>query len=176
VQLGEHAEQGPPVLLNKLPESVTYVFDKETNSHIYLVGTQHYSEISASDVRSVITTVRPETIMIELCAGRYVNMFASSETSPRPETIDPSRTGGLAGALIGANRITDLLGINSGIDFSAALDAARSLSSRVVLGDIDASATVDRINRASDSRALLPALFSPTLFVKVLACGVRVST
>lgn len=157
----------PPVPLKDLPESVAYVYDSQTSSHFYLVGTQHYSEVSASDVRHVISAVRPGTVMLELCAGRYVNLFAPSHSASPHEDTDTSNVGGLAGALTRAHRLTDRVGISAGLDFSAALEEAGAMKARVVLGDVDASVTVERIARTSDSRSLLPALFSPKLFIQV---------
>ena len=43
----------PPVALDHLPASVAYIFDEETNTHVYIVGTSHISQLSARDVTEV---------------------------------------------------------------------------------------------------------------------------
>ena len=54
---------------NGLPERVTKVVVE--GKEIYLVGTAHISKQSVEDVRMTIEAVRPDSIAIELCAGRH---------------------------------------------------------------------------------------------------------
>ena len=118
--------------------------------------------------------VKPRTVMLELCAGRYVNIFADSNSASPQEETEVSDVGGLAGALTQANRLSDRVGITAGVDFSAALEEAVPLKARVVLGDVDAFVTVEQMAGASNIRALLPALFSPKLFIQVAPAATRV--
>jgi pheromone shutdown-related protein TraB len=53
----------------QLPERVTHI--KVDNKDVYLVGTAHISKESVEDVRTTIQAVRPDTVCIELCQGRY---------------------------------------------------------------------------------------------------------
>ena len=39
---------------------------------IYLIGTAHVSLRSARDVRRVVEAVRPDNVVVELCASRWV--------------------------------------------------------------------------------------------------------
>jgi len=52
-----------------LPERVTHL--SVNSKDVYLVGTAHISKESVEDVRTTIGTVKPDTVCIELCQGRY---------------------------------------------------------------------------------------------------------
>ena len=39
---------------------------------VFLIGTAHVSNVSAAQVRSAISAVDPDGVMVELCAARYV--------------------------------------------------------------------------------------------------------
>lgn len=56
-------------LIAELPERVTYI--QVGDKDVYLVGTAHISKESVEDVKTTISAVRPDTICIELCHGRY---------------------------------------------------------------------------------------------------------
>jgi len=53
----------------QLPERVTHI--KVDHKDVYLVGTAHISKESVEDVRTTIRTLKPDTVCIELCQGRY---------------------------------------------------------------------------------------------------------
>jgi len=53
----------------QLPEQVTHI--KVDHKDVYLVGTAHISKESVEDVRTTIRTLKPDTVCIELCQGRY---------------------------------------------------------------------------------------------------------
>ncbi|MFA5422281.1 MAG: TraB/GumN family protein [Phycisphaerae bacterium] len=53
----------------QLPERVKHI--KVDGRDVYLVGTAHISKESVQDVRTTIEAVRPDTVCIELCQGRY---------------------------------------------------------------------------------------------------------
>jgi pheromone shutdown-related protein TraB len=52
-----------------LPASVTTLTRGETT--YYVVGTAHVSQRSVDDVRTVIDTVKPDVVCVELCQARY---------------------------------------------------------------------------------------------------------
>lgn len=54
---------------NNLPPTVS-VLTTPYGSKVYLVGTAHFSEESQDDVSYVIRNVRPDIVMVELCASR----------------------------------------------------------------------------------------------------------
>jgi pheromone shutdown-related protein TraB len=53
----------------QLPERVTHL--KVNHKDVYIIGTAHISKESVEDVRTTIQVVKPETVCIELCQGRY---------------------------------------------------------------------------------------------------------
>ncbi len=53
----------------QLPERVTHI--KVDHKDVYLVGTAHISNESVQDVRTTIQALKPDTVCIELCQGRY---------------------------------------------------------------------------------------------------------
>ncbi|KAF2905919.1 hypothetical protein ILUMI_00248 [Ignelater luminosus] len=55
---------------NNLPETVTLLKNPETGVKVYLVGTAHFSRESQEDVIKVIQTVKPQVVVLELCAAR----------------------------------------------------------------------------------------------------------
>lgn len=44
---------------------------------IWIIGTTHVSQESASDVERVIRAVKPENVVVELCRSRQVLAFVS---------------------------------------------------------------------------------------------------
>ena len=56
----------------KLPESVTKI--NIDNKDIYLIGTAHVSKESVEDVRVTIEAIKPDSVCVELCAGRFKSL------------------------------------------------------------------------------------------------------
>lgn len=50
------------------------------NAAVYLIGTAHISEKSADDVDKLISTLKPDTVMIELCKSR-ISLLNVNQTS-----------------------------------------------------------------------------------------------
>ena len=160
-----------PIPLHKLPTSTAYLYDEETRTHIYLVGTFHLSQVSAQDVRSVIRTVRPGYVMVELCPDRYTQMFGNHSTffsnaskpklsgthlmrrsanssAPRAGTL---RIGKALSTIYGAFRQS---GVEVGSEFLAAQQEAARLGGecRLVLGDMDAKETLEQVTAPPAAR------------------------
>lgn len=62
---------------NNLPDTVSLI-RCPNGSKIYLVGTVHFSIESQNDVSKVIETVRPDVVLVELCASR-INILQLDE-------------------------------------------------------------------------------------------------
>jgi pheromone shutdown-related protein TraB len=56
----------------QLPASVAHI--TLGNKNIYLVGTAHVSKQSVEDVRTTVELLKPDSICVELCQGRYNTM------------------------------------------------------------------------------------------------------
>ena len=54
---------------SQLPKSITNI--KIDGKDIYVVGTAHISKESVEDVRRAVETVKPDSICVELCKGRF---------------------------------------------------------------------------------------------------------
>mgnify|MGYP005994679011 CR=1 FL=1 len=70
---GAAPEEAPaiqhPLDPSLLPANVK-VFPRKNGGWSYIIGTAHVSQVSADHVREVIQTVRPDTVVIELCKSR----------------------------------------------------------------------------------------------------------
>ena len=53
---------------------MSYLRNLKNGDEIFLVGTAHISRKSADEVRSVIRSVKPDTIFLELCDARAAAM------------------------------------------------------------------------------------------------------
>lgn len=71
-----------------LPSTVT-LLTNEFGSRVYVVGTAHFSKESQDDVALVIRNVRPDVVMVELCASR-VHMLNHDEKTLLEESKDMS--------------------------------------------------------------------------------------
>lgn len=69
-----------------LPSTVS-LLTNEYGSKVYIVGTAHFSRESQDDVSLVIRNVRPDIVMVELCAAR-VHMLSHDEKTLLEEAKD----------------------------------------------------------------------------------------
>ncbi|KAG5186790.1 hypothetical protein JKP88DRAFT_179324 [Tribonema minus] len=179
--------------------------------NVYIVGTAHISEKSASLVKGVIRYVRPEVVMIELDRSRLPMLTkegppgpAGSPTStsmaspPEPQQqqqppqkqdapgilnrimskILPNGFGSQGGpsfvtalTAAGAGRVISGLykylngiGFESGGEFVAAVETAREVGARVLLGDRPVNVTLNHLAdaiRATGVRKLLTVQLMP---------------
>lgn len=69
-----------------LPSTVT-LLRNQFGSKIYIVGTAHFSKESQDDVSRVIRNVKPDVVMVELCAAR-IHMLNHDEKTLLEEARD----------------------------------------------------------------------------------------
>lgn len=140
-----------------LPSTVTLITN-EFGSKVYIVGTAHFSKESQDDVSLVIRNVRPDVVMVELCAAR-VHMLNHDEKTLLEEAKDMSfakiqsitKTNGLMNGLfyilmlnMSAKLTTDL-GMAPGGEFRRAVEEMKLLSNPVLhLGDRSINITLKR--------------------------------
>ena len=53
-----------------LSNTTSFLRNLDTGSEIFLVGTAHVSKRSAQEVREMITLVKPDVVMVELCPAQ----------------------------------------------------------------------------------------------------------
>ncbi|KAK1295997.1 hypothetical protein QJS10_CPB15g00667 [Acorus calamus] len=133
---------------------------------IWLVGTTHLSEASASEVGRVVRSLRPDNVVVELCRSRAGIMYASKDGDTEPvlksnmfslggsRFFDAiSRSINLGGQSALALRL--LLAVFSsklstdanrpfGDEFRAARIASEEVGSQIVLGDRPIEITLER--------------------------------
>ncbi|GAB4814690.1 hypothetical protein N2152v2_001736 [Parachlorella kessleri] len=135
---------------------------------IFLVGTAHVSRRSAEEVRDMIRLVKPDAVMVELCAdraSRLRNGQSATEMDFFKEMLSlvmPGGRRGSGGGLGGANfgqqlfkltmqgfyRFLKSLGMDPGGEFKAAMEEADKLGARVVYGDRGMQETLQRLGSA----------------------------
>ncbi|CAD5119381.1 DgyrCDS7995 [Dimorphilus gyrociliatus] len=141
-----------------LPETVTLLKGPHQNT-VYLIGTAHFSEESERDVIQTIQKVKPDVIVLELCASRRHVLSMDKETLLKEAselTIAKIRmiiksNGTVPGLLhivllwLSAH-ITKQLGMAPGGEFRAAVVAANELENecRIILGDRPINITISR--------------------------------
>jgi len=127
----------------------TYVRPAE-GGDVYLVGTAHVGTRSRDEVANIVDTVRPATVVVELCRPRAEalrNGAGESQSSIGP-TLE--RLGlDAATARIAAGVFDRFAGsVTQGGDMLAAIDAAERVGARVVYGDMEGAST-ERAVRAA---------------------------
>jgi len=74
-----------------VPETMSYLRNLRNGDEVYLIGTAHISRKSADEVRSVIRSVRPDTVFLELCDTRAAamrrSMSGESDDGGLPEPL-----------------------------------------------------------------------------------------
>ncbi|KAK8335407.1 hypothetical protein V6Z11_A09G052900 [Gossypium hirsutum] len=158
-QLVELAENGTLVLVEKrqfgpVPAWRTEFVEPEA---IWLLGTTHISPESASDVERVVTAVRPDNVVVELCRSRAGIMYISSDVENgeqlRSNMFSLSGTGffGAVGRSINlggqtalalrlllalfSSKLSSDLNRPFGDEFRAARKASEEVGAQIVLGD-----------------------------------------
>lgn len=130
-----------------LPATVTRL-DCPNGSTVYVVGTAHFSKDSVDDVRSTITRVRPQAVVLELCQERQMLLHFSEE-----QILNEARTMTFAkmrsfirrdGLVVGVTQsiflklsaqLTEQLGVAPGGEFRAGFEEAQKMDASIILGD-----------------------------------------
>ncbi len=133
--------------LPELPDSVQLI--RLGGKEVYLVGTAHVSQKSVDEVARVIEAVRPDTVCVELCQARYVNLKRAREWK-KTDVVKVVREGKallLLASLIMSSfqrRIGDRLGVRPGAEMAEAIRLAEANDMRLELLDRDIQTTLKR--------------------------------
>ena len=162
------------VASSPLPETMSYLRDLRSGSEVYLVGTAHISIKSAEEVKSVIRSVKPDVVFVELCRARAEAMRAARDGAhdPSDSLPEPLRQllrslgapGDLGEKLLGAGlkavyqMLRQFHGLDPGLEFKVAMDECDSSGARLVLGDRDQDATIRALRDAIDLADVLKLL------------------
>jgi len=131
----------------ELPASVTTLTRGDTT--FYVVGTAHVSQKSVDDVRTVIDTVHPDVVCVELCKARYDALTKDSAFRDLDvfKVVREGKTLYLLGHLALASyqrRIGASLGVQPGAELVTATKTAEKRDIPVELIDRDINVTLRR--------------------------------
>eukprot|EP01032_Pedospumella_encystans_P019104 gene19104-21730_t len=117
---------------------------------VHLLGTAHVSQQSCNDARTVISTIKPSAVFLELCKQREQILDPSfdyngaSKLSVR-QTLEAYRSGNLNGFTLMYTLMTKYHNLEPGKEFIAAADEAAKFNIPIVLGDRSVGITIKRI-------------------------------
>jgi pheromone shutdown protein TraB len=140
-----------------LSQTTSFLRNLDTGAEIFLLGTAHISEQSAQEVRDMITLIKPDVVMIELCPGRAERLRKgqSSDAEFFKDALSQLfRPGAHLGqqlvklSLQGMYRMLHNLGMDVGGEFKAAMLAAEQQGAKLVYGDRDGNETLLRLSKA----------------------------
>ncbi len=133
-----------------LPKSVTHITvgDKE----VYLVGTAHVSKQSVDDVRRTIQEIKPDTVCIELCQGRYDAMTqkdAWQKMNIFKIVREKKAVFLLAQLILGAfyRRLGEQLGVTPGAEMLEGIKQGQEIDAKLVMADRKIDITLKRVWR-----------------------------
>lgn len=144
-------------------DEIVILRNRSCNREVVLVGTVHVLRKSAALARTTIQTVKPDIVMIEMCAGRLrkagysasSSMFLHPHVPREPRgtlwTL-PSRAFFGVATVVGVRFyfqslywICKKLGFTLGGEFTASIEEAQKIKAKVLLGDRDFNKTMRAI-------------------------------
>mmetsp|Transcript_9670 Transcript_9670/g.16770 ORF Transcript_9670/g.16770 Transcript_9670/m.16770 type:complete len:413 (-) Transcript_9670:239-1477(-) len=157
--------------------SVRIIKDDKNGIDYVLLGTAHISQKSADDVRFVISNVRPDVVVVELCAERARRLFSGEERKIGFLYVYTLMWKmGLAGFVAGLlNQLYSVaeksLNVEKGVDFKTAVAESYAVGSTLILGDRDADITLQRIVSGFQKALLIPTGLFGALSLGTLAAN-----
>ena len=117
---------------------------------VYLVGTAHVSKESVDDVKDTVALVKPDSICVELCAGRHKAMMQKDAwENMNIFKVFKEKKGVflLAQLVMGAfyKRLGNKLGIQPGAEMLEGIKQADETGAQLVLADRDIQITLKRV-------------------------------
>ncbi len=141
---------------------------RSADKECFVVGTAHVSKESALQVRDVIEQVRPDVVVVELCAARAASLARKME---RPN-VPPSAfefikqimgaSGALHVVLSMVYRLFEQLGSEPGAEFKTAIEVCKAKGIPVVNGDQDIDVTMSRLKNVLTLSRVLQYLTAKT--------------
>ncbi len=135
-------------ITEKLPANVSRLIlnDKE----IYLIGTAHVSKDSVDDVKNTIEIVKPDSVCVELCAGRYRAMVKKDiwRNMDIFKVIKEKKAVLLLAQLIMSSfyrKLGERLGVQPGAEMLEAINQAQNINAELVLADRPIDITLKRV-------------------------------
>ncbi len=133
---------------NALPQRVSQITlgDKQ----IYIVGTAHVSQESVDDVRKTIEQIKPDSVCIELCKGRYETLTKKDAWKQMNifKVIREKKAVFLLAQLIMSSfyrKLGEKLGIQPGAEMLEGAKMAEQTGAALVLADREVQITLKRV-------------------------------
>jgi hypothetical protein len=114
--------------ISKLIESPHIAYINDTNTEIFIIGTSHFSSNSANEVKTLISTVKPDGVVLELDPERCLRLTKQS-----------------CGFDASGIRQENYGQVLHGADFSSAIDSCQELDIPLFLGDEYVQTTKQRL-------------------------------
>ena len=132
---------------SELPENVHLI--EQDGREIYLVGTAHVSAKSAELVESVVREIKPDSVAVELCPGRYRALKNPDEWKNTDilQVVKQGKTYLLLAQLLLSGfqkKIGQKLGVKPCLEMLKAVEVAEELGAETVLADREVSITLKR--------------------------------
>ena len=135
-----------------------------------LIGTAHVSEASSIEVKETISTEQPDAVAVELCQGRYDNIFNENRFADL-DIAGVIRKGQglfvLGNILLSSyqKKIGDSLGIKPGAEMIAGIEGAKEAEVALILADRPIDITLKRVVRQLKLRDKFNVLLSILEFI-----------
>lgn len=129
------------------PESVRLIRDGERS--FYLIGTAHVSKKSVEEVEETIRSLRPDSVVVELCKDRQKALQEGERWKEMDliKVVRQGKIGVLFAHLLLASwqkKMGEQLGVKPGAEQLVAMEVAEEIGSKLVLGDRSAQITLKR--------------------------------
>jgi len=159
-------------------QTVIFLSDKERDIQAYFVGTAHISKQSAEEVKNVIRFVKPNVVMVELCAERAQKLRNDSKN--KVQNTKEQHISDIVKFSKGHPSFSDFFskllektlksfydefrqfGLVPGLEFQVAMEEAEALGAKLILGDQPQQKTFRRIFESLPSLLTLLANISQT--------------
>ena len=133
---------------DNLPQRVSHITLGEKS--IYLIGTAHVSQESVDDVRKTVEAVKPDSICIELCKGRYETLTKKDAWKQMNifKIIREKKAVFLLAQLIMSSfyrKLGEKLGIQPGAEMLEGAKLADETKAELVLADREIQITLKRV-------------------------------
>lgn len=131
----------------KLPDSVCHITVE--GKEFFLLGTAHISRKSVNEVKEVIEAVKPDSVCVELCEGRYKTIMDRDQWKKMNiiQVIRKGKTMLLLSSLIMSSfqrRLGEKLGVKPGAEMIEGIKMAKETGAELVLADRDVQVTLKR--------------------------------
>lgn len=132
---------------------VSYLRHPSRDQEVYLIGTVHISKQSSRMVTDLIASVKPDVVMVELCAVRRDKVMAMARGQGETVLDSLLRAAGVtkqtAAQYVGAGMISSLDMYFRGNEMLAGIQAAEANKAQLLLGDQEASRTMRRLRESA---------------------------